>query len=295
MLTLTRRQAVAATAAFLCSCTGASPRGTDSASTRLAAMRARLGGRLGVHALDTETGQRIGFDDESRFAMASTFKLMLAAAVLAEVERGRLDLEQTVAIGQADILPNAPVTSTYVTRGSIRIRELCAAVVEVSDNPGANLLLSLIGGPPGFTEFMRSLDDGVTRLDRTELELNTNLPGDVRDTTTPRAMVDSMERVLVGRRLGESSRTLLIDWLVAARTGLQRIRGGLPADWQAGDKTGTGANGAVNDLAIAWPPSGGPILFAIYMSESALSTDTLSAAHAEIAGLVATEFASRPR
>jgi beta-lactamase class A len=86
--------------------------------------------------------------------------------------------------------------------------------------------------------------------------------------------------------LSEPSRKLLTDWLVSSRTGLQRIRAGLPADWKAGDKSGTGANGAVNDLAIVWPPGRKPILMAIYLSESKLGTDVLSTAHAEIAGVL---------
>ena len=137
---------------------------------------------------------------------------------------------------------------------------------------------------------MPTLGDSVTRLDRIEAELNTNLPGDLRDMTSPRAMVGSMEQVLIGSVLSESSRTKLIEWLVNSRTGLQRIRAGLPADWKAGDKTGTGANGAVNDIAIVWPPNRGPILIAIYMSESALPTEALNAAHAEIASAIIADF-----
>ena len=65
--------------------------------------------------------------------------------------------------------------------------------------------------------------------------------------------------------------------------GLGRVRAGIPKTWKAGDKAGTGANGAVNDLAILWPPGRKPIFVAIYMSGSTRSTDVLIAAHAEIA------------
>jgi beta-lactamase class A len=160
-------------------------------------------------------------------------------------------------------------------------------VVEVSDNPAANLLLKMIDGPAGFTQFTRSLGDSVTRLDRYELALNSNLPGDPRDTTTPRAMVNSMEQVLTGPVLSATSRELLIGWLVNSPTGLKRLRAGLPATWRVGDKTGTGANGAVNNLAIAWPPERKPILIALYLSESTQSIDALSVAHAEIAKILA--------
>ena len=160
----------------------------------------------------------------------------------------------------------------------------------MSDNGAANLLLKQIGGPPELTRYMRSLGDDVTRLDRMELELNTNLPGDPRDTTAPRPMVNSMEQVLLKAALSDASRDLLISWLVNSRTGLSRIRAGVPQGWKVGDKTGTGQNGAINNLAILWPPDRKPILMAIYMSESKLSVDALSAAHAEIARLIISEL-----
>jgi beta-lactamase class A len=216
--------------------------------------------------------------------------MMLAATVLARVDRGEIGLGQSVRFGPDDMLSHAPVTSKHVAEGALTVQELCAAAVQESDNPAANLLLGLVGGPRGVTQFMRTLGDNDTRLDRYELDLNSNLPGDPRDTTTPRAMVSSMERVLLGNALSETSRNLLTEWLVTSTTGLQRIRAGLPPDWKAGDKTGTGENGAVNDLAILWPPGRKPILLAVYMSESRQNTAALSAAHAEIAKAIVADF-----
>ncbi|MGH6881520.1 MAG: serine hydrolase, partial [Hypericibacter sp.] len=186
---ITRRTLLAATSSVLFGgAVALASRRALAAEPDFKAIRARIGGSLGVHALDTQSGRRIGFDDSSLFAMASTFKLPLAAAVLVQVDRGQLELDQKVPIRESDMVNYAPVTSTHVTQGSITVRELLAAIIEVSDNPAANLLLDLIGGPQGFTQFMRSLGDRVTRLDRFEPELNTNLSADLRDTTTARAM-----------------------------------------------------------------------------------------------------------
>ena len=271
-------------------CTGRMQTPGPFVAERLTGIHSRVGGRLGIHALDTQTGRRIAYDDMSRYAMASTFKLALAGAVLAQIDRGALRIDQNVAFGENNIVSYSPVTSSYLPRGSMTVAQLCAAIVEVSDNTAANLLLTLVGGPSGLTQFMRTLGDRVTRLDRIETELNTNFPGDARDTTSPRAMVGSMEQLLTGPALTDVSRAKLIEWLVNSRTGLQRIRAGLPSDWRAGDKTGTGANGAANDIAVAWPPRRLPILIAIYMSESPLGTDELSAAHVEIAAAIAGDF-----
>jgi beta-lactamase class A len=280
----------AASAVAICAGSAATATGGTPVVSRLEAIRMRLGGRLGVHVLDTHTGRRFGLDDESRFAMASTFKLLLAAAVLSKVDNGELELTKAIPFGKKDMLSHAPVTSKSLDKGSLTVKELCAAIVEVSDNPAANLLLSLIGGPAGFTRFVRTLGDTATRLDRIELELNSNLPADPRDTTSPRAMVASMEQVLTKKVLTESSRRMLTGWMVTSSTGLARLRAGLPADWKAGDKTGTGENGAVNDLAIVWPPGRKPVLIAVYMSESPEKTDVLAAAHAEIAREIAAEL-----
>src|SRR6185295_12168427 len=127
-------------------------------------------------------------------------------------------------------------------------------------------LLRAMGGPSTVTEFFRTLGDNVTRLDRFELELNSNVPDDPRDTTTPRAMVDSMLAIFTRDVLALPSRALLIDWLTASKTGVDRVRAGLPKSWNGGDKSGTGANGAVNDIVITYPPGRRPIFIAVYMS-----------------------------
>jgi beta-lactamase class A len=159
----------------------------------------------------------------------------------------------------------------------------------VSDNTAANLLLARIGGPAGWTRFARQAGDLTSRLDRDEPTLNSNLPGDPRDTTTPRAMAGLLERVLTGDLLSPVSRGRLIDWLVATETGRDRLRAGLPPDWRVGDKTGTGGRGACNDVAVAWPPRGGPWYIAAYVSESPAAPERLNAAHAELGRMVAAQ------
>lgn len=250
-------------------------------------VQARIGGRLGVHVLATGSRAELSFNGADRFAMCSTFKLLLAAAVLERADAGTLDLDQRIPFGPADMLSHAPVTSARLAEGAMSIRDLCAAIVEVSDNPAANLLLPLVAGPSGLTRFLRGLGDDLTRLDRTELELNTNLGGDPRDTTTPRAMAHTMQKLLVSDVLSETSRAQLIAWLVSSPTGARRVRAGLPAQWKVGDKTGTGTNGAVNDVAIAWPPDRAPLIATVLMSESKLPLNVLEEAHAQIGRLIA--------
>jgi beta-lactamase class A len=286
---LSRRMFLAASSGLLLAARPAFASSISDFTKQIQRVRDRIGGRLGLHVLDTQTGRRWSFDDDSRYAMASTFKMLLAAAVLQRADLGTIELDQQVKLQASDMLAHAPVTSKNLERGTMTVRELCAAVVEVSDNPAANLLLKMIDGPAGLTRFFRALGDRETRLDRYELDLNSNLPGDPRDTTTPRAMVHSMEQVLTNDALSPASRELLLDWMINASTGLKMFRQGLPTEWKVGDKTGRGANGAVNDLVIAWPPGRKPILVAVYLSDSKQTVAELSAAHAQIGGIVARE------
>jgi beta-lactamase class A len=78
--------------------------------------------------------------------------------------------------------------------------------------------------------------------------------------------------------------------MVASTTGKRRLRAGLPDTWRVGDKTGAGANGAFNDVAIAWPTVGAPLILAVYLSGSGAPTDTLDAVHAVAARLVSREL-----
>jgi beta-lactamase class A len=255
--------------------------------TTVADIEASVGGRVGVMAIDTGDGTEMSHRADERFAMCSTFKWLLAASVLSQVEQDEMSLDERLSYGPEDLLDYAPVARKHVNTGRLSVEMLCNAAVTVSDNTAANLLLNRIGGPEELTAFLRQCGDEVTRLDRNEPELNTNLPGDERDTTTPRAMAKTMNTILLGDVLSASNRDQLIHWLRDAKTGLGRLRGGLPSDWIAGDKTGTGVNGAANDVAIAWPPGRKPILIASYLSGSDASPEDLNAAHVAVARSVA--------
>jgi beta-lactamase class A len=285
---LPRRDFLAAAGALaLLPVTGFAAAGAGSA---IAPIEREIGGRIGLAALDTGTGRGVAYRADERFAMCSTFKLMLAAAILARSDARSLHLQQAVHYTREQLLSNSPVTTAHVGEGALTLEMLTQAAVEVSDNTAANCLLDLIGGPQGYTRFLGGLGDPVTHLDRTETALNTNLPGDERDTTTPTAMLADMNKVLLGQVLSQASRAQLLGWMKNCRTGGARLRAQLPAGWQAGDKTGTGERGAVNDLAIFWPQAKAPILIACYLSGSQRPTDELNAAHARLGALVAREM-----
>ena len=280
----TRRTIVAGAAASAL----AAPALADAAD-RLAALEVSVGGRLGVAALDLASGATLTHREGERFAMCSTFKAMAVAALLARVDRGAEHLDRFVSFSEADLLPYAPIAKGHVSAGGMRVGELCAAAVEFSDNTAANLVLAAIGGPAGWTGFVRSMGDAVSRLDRTEPTLNTAIPGDARDTTTPLAMLSDLRLVALGKVLSSASRDLLVGWMVGCQTGKARLRAGLPASWRVGDKTGTGDHGMANDIAVAWAPSG-PIVIASYLSAEHADGPTRDHVQAEVGRTVAEAF-----
>lgn len=264
---ITRRMLIAAATAAAAVVPAVARAKIDLDQRALADIERKSGGRLGVCILDTASGRRLGHRMDERFAMCSTFKLPLAAAILRESDNGKLNLDALVPYTKADLVPYAPVTEANLAKGGMTIRALAEAAQKQSDNAAANLLLKQIGGPAGFTQFFRDIGDPTTRLDRYEPEMNRVEPGDERDTTSPAAMAATAAKFLTGDILAPASRDLLIQWMIDTTTGAKRIRAGLPKDWRAGDKTGTGyddVSGKVNDVAIAWPPGKPPLIIAAY-------------------------------
>lgn len=234
----------------------------------IAQIERRVGGRLGVAVYDATTGRQPGHRMRERFPLCSTFKLLLAAQVLSRAERGQERLSRMVPYGQSDLLEYAPVTRARVAEGGMTVSALIEAALEYSDNTAANLLLATVGGPEGLTGYLRSIGDDATRLDRIEPALNSAEPGDVRDTTTPDAMIADLRRILLGPTLTAAGRERLLAWLQANTTGARALRAGMPADWRLGDKTGSGGHGATNDVGMAWPPGRPPVLVAAYLAET---------------------------
>lgn len=240
------------------------------------------GGRLGVALLDTGTGSRMGCRTDERFAMCSTFKLLVVGAVLSRLDAGKEDLERRIRFERTDLVAYSPITEQHTDGNGLSVAELCAAAITHSDNTAANLLVASLGGTGSVTTFARSLGDPVTRLDRVEPGLNEGREGDVRDTTTPIAMTGNLQALVLGKSLTDGSRARLTDWLIANTTGDARLRAGLPAGWRVGDKTGSGSHGTANDIAVIWPTNRAPVILAVYLTQATVTAAQQSAIIASV-------------
>lgn len=233
----------------------ASPRTSSARSATVPDLEDRFGTRIGLHARNLRTGATLAHRADDREAMCLTFKTLAAATVL----RRGLDLDTVVRYSGEDLVDHSPVTGE---RRAMTIGELCDATIRCSDNTAANLLLGRIGGPRGLTRELRRLGDRVTRLDRWETELNTAVPGDPRDTSTPRALAATYRRLVLGNGLTGSDRWALRGWLEANTTSVATFRSGLPEGWWSADKTGSGSYGVTNIAGLVSAPDGTQIVFA---------------------------------
>ncbi|WP_370585194.1 class A beta-lactamase [Nocardia sp. XZ_19_231] len=235
---------------------------TAPAAATFADLEAKYGARLGLSVIDTGTGATVNYREGERFPMASTFKGLACGALLQAHPLSTGYFDQVIHYTAADIVVNSAETEKHVDTG-MTVSAICHAAITVSDNTAGNLVLRLLGGPAGFTAFLRTLGDDVSRLDRWEPELNTAVPGDERDTTTAAALAADYRALVLGTTLADPERAQLTDWLLASATGAKRIKAGLPTDWKVGDKTGSPAYGSALDVAIAWPPGRAPLVLAV--------------------------------
>lgn len=255
----------------------------DALMAAILAVEQRLQARLGVMILDLESGKVWAHRADERFAMCSTFKGIAGGALLALVDQGREDINRRIVIEPNDILAYAPVTKQHIGGSGMTLGALCEATITTSDNTAGNLVLKAIGGPEGFTRFVRQIGDFVTQLDRWEPDLNEAKPGDPRDTTTPAALTKTMQSLVLSDVLSAQSRQQLTAWLVGNTVGDTKVRIGLPKDWRVADKTGAGEFGTNNDTGVIWPPNRKPVLFSILTTETRATIADKNAGMADIA------------
>jgi beta-lactamase class A len=235
--------------------------------------------RLGLYAVDTGTGIVVAHRADERFAHASTSKLLLAGAVLER--RDAAALSERVPV-PATTVPHSPATEPRAG-ASMTWSEVLDAALRLSDNTAANLLAQDLGGPAGVTEVLRGWGDDVTRVDRLEPHLNTAVPGDERDTSTPRALAGHLRALTLGDRLEAAARDRLVDWMRTSETGAALVRAGVPDGWTVADRSGGAAYGSRHDLALVWPPSGAPIVLVVMTSREAEDAEGRDALVAEAA------------
>ncbi len=240
----------------------------NSIQEQLKELEKSSGGQLGISTINTGNNQRIQYRSEERFPMGCTSKVIGVAAVLKASMTNPQLLQERVTYTKKDLVNWNPITEKHVDEG-MTVAELCSAAITVSDNTAMNLLAKKMGGPQGLNAFARSIGDNHFQLTHMWPEEALAVPGTTDDSTTPDAMEQSLQKLVLGDALSKSQKESLNTWLKNNTTGDARIRAGVPKGWVVGDKTGTGFHyGTTNDVAVIWPPKCDPIVLAIYYSSN---------------------------
>jgi beta-lactamase class A/beta-lactamase class A CARB-5 len=264
------------------------PANADPVLDALQSIEEELDARVGFFGRDLNTEETLAYGADYRFPLNSVFKLFACGALLLEVDKGASRLTDSVDVRDYPLVSYSPAVEKSVSAGhfEMTLGDACSMMLSVSDNTAANIVLAEIGGPEGFTAFMRSIGDDVTRLDRWEPELNEALPGDPRDTTTPHAIADSLETLLLGDVLSVASRAILREWLSRHSVADDLFRAALPPSWSIEDRTGAGGYGSRAIIAIIYPPERKPVIAALFMRDTTANFARRNAAAARVAAAI---------
>jgi len=257
-------------------------------ASMISPLESESGAKIGMSAIETITGKRIGYRDQQPFPMASTVKLLVVMATLQRVDRGLDSLDTVVPFSSSDLVQRfSAIATDHPNGGALSLRTICALTISESDNTGVDLLFKRIGGPPPVDAYIRELGIAGIRVDRTERQLPEHAnAGERRDSATPFAMASVIHRIVVGSSLCNKSKHTLLGWMMQTKTGRDRIRAVIPSSWRLAHKTGTYSN-VVNDIGAAFPPSGHPIALAVFVEDVDVSKGSLLCAGAARIGLQA--------
>lgn len=200
---------------------------------------------VGIAAIDLATGESISVKGNTPFPMASTMKIAVAAAYLAQVDHGRRSL-------------NDPI-------GKSTARAQMERMMINSDNAATDRLIRNLGGPRAIQEWLDFNAIRGMRVDRDIARLLAD-PRDLwdrRDSSTPLAMAQFLRRLDREAILSPSSKAILFDMMRRCKTGKNRMKALLPAEAQVQHKTGT-LNGYTSDVGYISLPNGRRVALAIF-------------------------------
>lgn len=236
---------------------------------------------IGVSVLGIEDGHSLSVKGDDHFPMQSVFKFHIAIAVLSEVDKGRLRLDQQIKVTKADLLPGtwSPIREKYPEGTMLTLKEILRYTVSESDNVGCDILLRLMGGPKVVNDYF--VKHGVKDIAIVANEAEMHQAWDVQfgNWTTPASATNLLKVFYDKKLLSQQSTDVLWRMMVESPTGKKRIKGQLPEGTELAHKTGTsdtnkqGITAAVNDIGIVRLPDGKHFAISVFVSNSAESME----------------------
>ena len=246
-------------------------------------------GTIGVSVLDTATNTTWSYKGDQRFPMMSTFKTLACAQMLYNSSNDLLDKDALTRITKESIIPWSPITEKLIGE-TISTESACEATMLMSDNTAANIVLEKTGTPTSLTLFLRLIGDDITRLDRIEPELNEAQKGDIRDTTTPNAMTNTLNELLFGETLTPKDENTLKTWMVNNKVSDPLLRSILPMNWSIADRSGAGGFRSRGITAVLWNDKRAPIIVSIYLTQTNLDMASRNQIIVEVGNAIFKEF-----
>lgn len=230
-------------------------------------------GRIGVAAVDLNSGRSVAVLGDQPFPMASTSKIAIVATFLDGVDQGRWRLDDQFPLMVP--LPSARFSTKAapVRAGQqMTARDLIELAITRSSNPATDALLAVVGGPQAVNRWIQKagisgmrIDRDIATLVRDDGEFDPARKVDTRDSATPKAMVELLTGLYRGEWLSSTSRAVLIGAMERCLTGKRRIPGMLPVGTRVAHKTGT-LNNTASDVGIVQTADGRTIAVAIYVT-----------------------------
>lgn len=240
---------------------------------------------VGVAINGWETKDSLSINGQGHFPMQSVFKFPIALAILAEVDKGNLSLEQNIEIKKSQLLPGlwSPLRKKYPEGGTIALEEIIRYTVALSDNAGCDALLRLLGGPQALEDYFFQLGFKDFEVKINEEVMQNNWELQFQNWTTPK----EANRILAafwenkGNLLSKESHDFIWGVMKGTKTGAKRIRGHLPKATVVAHKTGwsgahkeTGITAAVNNIGLVFLPNGKHFAISVFVTDSSEDLDT---------------------
>lgn len=248
----------------------------------------RYDARVGVSALDTESGESVDHRADERFGFASSLKVFAVAELLDRTTPKELEKNVTWTQADVDEAGWTPVTEKHVDDG-LPLEDVAESALRVSDNLAMNIVLDELGGPEALDDAMEKDGDSTTEVTDEEPELNDVEEGSTDNTTTPAAFTTGLQGLLAPDRLSDDDRRVLLDWMSANETGDPLIRAGAPEGWVVRDKSGH-SDAIQNDIALVTPPDREPIVLSVMTETDDPESEDGPALVAAVAEAVLAEF-----
>ena len=271
---------------------------SDKLGAQIAQISSTMQGRVGVTATVLETGESVSLNGNQRFPMLSVYKFPIAMAVLAQVDQGKLKLDQKIQFKTSDIVQGSQILDQKSSGVELTLAELLKYMVSNSDNTACDVLLQLVGGPKLVTQYLRGLGVNDIVVANTEKELKQGPAVQYRNDATPDAAVVLLRTFHDGKGLSKSSQALLRRLMTESTTGTKRIKGLLPNGTVVAHKTGTsatvkGVTVATNDVGLVTLPNGRHLAIAVFVSDSTAGNTSREEAIAKITRTVWDEWSNK--